>query len=94
MDTLQLRLFVSIANTLNFSRTAEQFFITQPAVTHHIKMLENSLGVKLLSRTSRKVALSEEGVEFLNYANQALEVISDGENRIQNMAQGDRKSVV
>jgi DNA-binding transcriptional LysR family regulator len=88
MDTLQLRLFVSIANTLNFSRTAEQFFITQPAVTHHIKMLENSLGVKLLSRTSRKVALSEEGVEFLNYANQALEVISDGENRIQNMAQG------
>lgn len=90
MDTLQLRLFVSISNTLNFSRTAEQFFITQPAVTHHIKMLENSLGVKLFNRTSRRIALSEEGLEFLKYASEALEVISAGENRIQNMAQGRR----
>ena len=87
-DILQLRLFVSIAQTLNFSRTAEQFFISQPAVTHHIKMLENSLGVRLLNRTSRRITLSEEGVEFLSYANGALEIISDGENRIQNMAQG------
>jgi DNA-binding transcriptional LysR family regulator len=79
---------VSIANTLNFSRTAEQFFITQPAVTHHIKMLENSLGIKLFSRASRKIKLSEEGLEFLPYANQALEVIADAENRIQNMAEG------
>lgn len=88
MDTLQLRLFVSIANTLNFSRTAEQFFITQPAVTHHIKMLENTLGIKLFSRTSRRIKLSEEGLEFLPYANQALEIIADAENRIQNMSQG------
>ena len=88
MDTLQLRLFISISNTLNFSRTAEQFFITQPAVTHHIKMLESSLGVKLFNRTSRKITLSEEGMEFLKYAGEALKVISAGENRIQNMAQG------
>lgn len=88
MDTLQLRLFVSIANTLNFSRTAEQFFITQPAVTHHIKTLENTLGIKLMSRTSRRIKLSEEGLEFLPYAKQALEIIADAENRIQNMAQG------
>ena len=88
MDTLQLRLFVSIASTLNFSRTAKQFFITQPAVSRHIKILESSLGVKLLSRTSRKIQLTEEGAEFLQYANLALEVISDAENRLHNMAQG------
>jgi DNA-binding transcriptional LysR family regulator len=88
MDTLQLRLFVSIANTLNFSRTGEQFFISQPDVTHHIKKLENSLGVRLFNRTSRKITLSEEGLEFLHFANQALEILSDGENRIQNIAQG------
>lgn len=88
MDTLQLRLFASVAHTCNFSRTAELFFMSQPAVTHHIKMLESTLGVTLFNRTSRSVTLSEEGLEFLQYVNQALEIISDGENRVHNMAQG------
>ena len=88
MDTIQLRIFVSAANTLNFSRTAEQFYISQPAVTHSIKILEASLGAKLFNRTSRKITLTEEGVEFLPYAIKALETLSSAEIRIQNMAQG------
>ena len=88
MDILQLRLFVSVANTLNFSRTAEQFFISQPAVTHNIRALENLLGARLFNRTSRKITLTEEGLEFLQYATHALEIISSGETRIQNMSQG------
>ncbi len=88
MDTLQLRLFESIARTNNFSWTAEQFYITQPAVSHHIKMLENSTGVKLIHRTSHEVALTEEGKEFLPYVKQILEISSFAENRIQNMAEG------
>ena len=88
METTQLRLFVSAANTLNFSRTAEQFFISQPAVTHSIKTLETSLGVKLFNRTSRKITLTEEGLEFLSYAIRALETLSSAEMRLQNMAQG------
>ena len=88
MDTVQLRIFISAANTLNFSRTAEQFFISQPAVTHSIKILENSLGVKLFNRTSRKITLTEEGLEFLPYAIRALETLSSAEMRLQNMAQG------
>ena len=88
MDTIQLRIFVSAANTLNFSRTAEQFYISQPAVTHSIKILEASLGVKLFNRTSRKITLTEEGTEFLPYAVKALETLSSAETRLQNMAQG------
>ncbi|MCL2367106.1 MAG: LysR family transcriptional regulator [Oscillospiraceae bacterium] len=88
MSKLQYQLFVSVANTLNFSRTAEKFFISQPAVTHHIKMLENSLGVKLFNRTSKKIALTNEGSEFLPYANHALDVITNGEARIRNITQG------
>ena len=88
MDTIQLRLFVSAANTLNFSRTAEQFFISQPAVTHSIKILETSLGVRLFNRTSRKITLTAEGLEFLPYAVRALDMISNAEMRLQNMAQG------
>ena len=88
MDTMQLRLFVSAANTLNFSRTAEQFFISQPAVTHSIKILEASLGVKLFDRTSRKITLTAEGLEFLPYAVRALETLGSAEMRLHNMAQG------
>jgi len=88
MSKLQYQLFVSVANTLNFSRTAEKFFISQPAVTHHIKTLENSLGVKLFDRTSKKIVLTNEGFEFLQYANQALDVITHGETRIRNINQG------
>ena len=88
MDTVQLRIFISAANTLNFSRTAEQFYISQPAVTHSIKILEASLGVKLFSRANRKISLTEEGLEFLPYAIQALETLGSAEMRLQNMAQG------
>ena len=88
MDTAQLRIFISAANTLNFSRTAEQFYISQPAVTHSIKILETSLGVKLFNRTSRKITLTEEGLEFLPYAVRALETLNSAEMRLQNMAQG------
>ena len=88
MDIMQLRIFVSAANTLNFSRTAEQFFISQPAVTHSIKILESSLGVKLFNRISRKITLTAEGLEFLPYAIRALETLSSAEMRLQNMAQG------
>jgi len=88
VDTMQLRLFVSAANTLNFSRTAEKFFVSQPAVTHSIKILETALGVRLFNRTSRKITLTEEGLEFLPYAVRTLETLSSAEMRLQNMAQG------
>ncbi|MCL2402305.1 MAG: LysR family transcriptional regulator, partial [Oscillospiraceae bacterium] len=85
---LRLNLFASLARTLNFSRTAEQYFITQPAVSHHIKKLEAELGAKLINRSSHEVSLTPEGEEFLNYISQILELSSEAENRIQNMAQG------
>ncbi len=88
MDTMQLELFASIARTKNFSRTAEQFYITQPAVSHHIKMLERAMGVKLVKRSSHEVSLTQEGDEFLLYVKQILEISSVAENRIQNMAEG------
>ena len=88
MDLQQLRLFVSLARTLNFSRTAEQYFITQPAVSHQLKRLESELGVKLVLRSRPEVALTTEGEEFLLYASQILDISATAENRIQNMAQG------
>jgi DNA-binding transcriptional LysR family regulator len=57
----QLRVFQSVAQTRNFSRTGEQVGLTQPAVSRAIVELENGLGVRLLDRTTREVALTEAG---------------------------------
>ena len=79
MDTLQLRLFVSLSQTLNFTKTANEFYVTQPTVSNYIKSLENSLGVTLLNRNSHSVSLTAEGKEFVNYANQMLDIQAEAE---------------
>ena len=55
MNILRLRLLVSVSRTLSFTRTANDFFMTQPAVSHQIKALEDSLGVQLLQRNPHRV---------------------------------------
>ncbi|MGN6530083.1 MAG: LysR family transcriptional regulator [Burkholderiaceae bacterium] len=57
----QLRVFRSVAETLNFSRTGEAIGLTQPAVSRAIHELEAALGLRLLDRTTREVALTEAG---------------------------------
>jgi DNA-binding transcriptional LysR family regulator len=43
VDTLQLRLFISVSQTLNFTKTASEFFMTQPTVSNYIKSLESDI---------------------------------------------------
>ena len=66
MHIKQIECFVNLAETLNFSRTAENLFITQPTVTHQINTLEDELDIKLLIRTKRKVQLTHAGLSFYN----------------------------
>lgn len=88
MELSELRLFVSIAHTLNFSQTARQFYISQPAVSHKLKQLEHDLGVKLIQRTSHQVSVTPAGKEFLEYATQILDMADLSEARMKNLADG------
>ena len=54
----QLRIFLSLAQSLNFSRTAEQFFVTQPSLSKAVKDLEEELGVPLFERSTRSVRMT------------------------------------
>ena len=74
MHTAQLRCFLTVADTLNFARAAEQLHITQPAVTQQIKALEKELGVRLFHRSTHSVRLTEEGLLFVNDAIQMVAV--------------------
>jgi DNA-binding transcriptional LysR family regulator len=57
----QLRVFRSVAGGRNFSRAGDQVGLTQPAVSRAISELESQLGLKLIDRTTRDVALTEAG---------------------------------
>lgn len=90
MNLLPYELFASVARTRNLSKTAEQYFISQPAVSHHIKALEASLGVELVKRTKRGVTLTDEGAEYLPYIQEILAINERADNRMRNLAGGSR----
>lgn len=73
MELRQLKYFVTVAKTLNFSEAAKKLFITQGTLSQQVKQLEDELGSQLLSRTSHSVALTEAGEELLPIAKRTLD---------------------
>ena len=61
----RLKVFETVARRLNFTRAAEELFITQPAVTRHVKELERLLDARLFKREGRGIVLTEEGISML-----------------------------
>lgn len=77
MELWQLRTFIAIADTLNFTKASERLNLTQSAVSHQIKALEKELGVQLFLRAKRGVVLSEAGGVALSYAKEIVAVADD-----------------
>lgn len=65
MDLTRLRYFSTIAQRRSLRRAAEDLHIAQPALSRHVRLLEQELGVKLLSRTARGVTPTEGGLALL-----------------------------
>ena len=73
MELYQLKLFVDLAETGNFTKVASENYVTQAAVTLQIRKLESELGVPLFHRTTRSVTLVEAGQKLLPYARLMLQ---------------------
>lgn len=86
MHTQQLLCFVLVADRLNFTKAAEELFLSTPTVTHHIKTLENELKTKLFVRNSKMVKLTESGAAFYEDAKEILEKIHVAEKKLQKIA--------
>lgn len=83
MDLLQtMRVFSRVAEASSFSRVARELGMTQPTVSKHISSLEERLGVRLISRTTRKLALTEDGRTFYEHCRHINEAVSEAEAAI------------
>ena len=88
MDIAQLKYFIAVAQTLNFSEAARRSNLTQPSISHHISELEKQLGSALFIRSRRSVSMTEAGRTFLPYALEMVELAEKAQFQVRQLEQG------
>ena len=78
-----LRAFVAVKEAGGFTRAGERLNLTQSAISHQIRRLEEKVGRHLLHRTTRRLTLTEDGEEFLRHATQILSSLEALAQRFQ-----------
>ncbi len=72
LDSRQLRAFVILARTSSFTLAAKELFLSQSAVSHAMKALEDDVGCRLLDRVGKKVSLTQAGEQLLHHSEKIL----------------------
>lgn len=93
MELRQLEAFVAVADELHFKRAAEKLHVGQPTLSDLVRRLERDLGTPLFTRTTRRVALTEAGVELLGRARAILEDVAGAGAAVRRIAGGDAGTV-
>ena len=82
LDLHKLHIFSVVVQLGSFSAAAERLYVTQSAVSQHIKELETSLGVQLFNRGWRGVSLTQHGEVLSDYTTRIFELVNDAENAL------------
>lgn len=94
IELIELETFIAVAQAQSFSMAAQRLHVTQPTVTGRVQRLEETLGVKLLRRTTRRVETTEQGEQLLVQATAALAGLSTLVLGLRRKARQARQSVV
>lgn len=78
MDIDQLKTLLALAETRNTSRTAALLYLSQPAVTNRLRVLEREVGFALTQHSGKEVQLTDKGKAFLPYAAQVVRAVEEG----------------
>lgn len=85
MELRQLKYFLKLAETLNFSAAARDLFITQSTLSQQIQQLEHEFGQPLFLRNSHEVALTEAGQTLLPLAKETLHAADNCQTRLEEL---------
>jgi DNA-binding transcriptional LysR family regulator len=94
MDLDQLHTFLEIVRLKSFSKAAQSCFRTQPAISAQVRQLEQELKASLFERLGTKIALTEAGRIFADYAEQILELRRQAQNSINELERVPRGELV
>lgn len=67
MNDLQIDYFMAVATNSSFTKTSEELFVSQPAISKQIALMEKELGVRLFIRNNRKTELTESGKRYYDF---------------------------
>jgi len=81
----QLKVFEAVTRHLNYTRAAEELFLSQPAVSMQIKQLEDSLGQPLFEKMGKKVFLTDAGTEVYRYSQAITNQLNDLQTVMEEM---------
>ena len=93
MNLQQLEYFKVISETKNFTVSSNILSVTQPALSKAISKLEQELDVKLFERDGRNIKITEFGNEFLKYAENALNEIERGKDKLREMKSSKDRTI-
>lgn len=94
MTTLEMKCILMLAETLNFSKAAQEMNITQPAFSRMIVRAEEELGFKLFLRNTRSVEISREGENFIVALRQSFAIYKAGIESSRNMLREDKSLII
>ena len=94
MEIRQLRSFREVVREDSFTAAARNLHMTQPAVSLHVKALEQHLGARLLHRETRGVRVTEAGQVLLDASEIVLTTLEETERRVQELESPERGSVL
>jgi DNA-binding transcriptional LysR family regulator len=93
MEFRQLQAFKRVAELRSYTRAAESLSLTQPSVSHQLRLLEEELGQKLFDVQGRKVSLTPAGETLFPYVERILQTIDESRRALENIDEGERGSI-
>ena len=93
MTTKQIDFCIELAHTLNFSRAAENQFVSQPTLTYQIKLLEEEVGFAIFERSGKGASLTPAGAQFVGFLTNMREDLKRAVEQGQNFSAKYRDSI-
>lgn len=94
MNNLQIEYFIELCKTMNFTKAAQNLYVSQPAISKQISSLEKEIGFKLFDRTNKDICLTPSGKLFYEFFLKTINEYKKTVRKAQDLVHKENKTVV